>query len=60
MGLKRLSDNRLRHLVVILSEAKNLINLDTCAFEILRLTPQNDIVGEPLKDFLALIICMDR
>ena len=28
--------------------AKNLINLDTYAFEILRLTPQNDIFGQPL------------
>ena len=28
--------------------AKNLVNLDTYAFEILRLTPQNDIVGQPL------------
>ena len=29
------------------NSAKNLINLDTYAFEILRLTPQNDIVGQP-------------
>ena len=36
-------------LVVILSKAKNLIDLDTWAFEILRLTPQNDIVGQLLK-----------
>jgi len=44
---------RPRRLVVILSEAKNLINLDTYAFEILRLTPQNDIVGQPR--FLDLV-----
>jgi len=43
-----MSDNRPRRLAVILSEAKNLINLDTYAFEILRLTPQNDIVGQHL------------
>ena len=37
-------------LVVILSEAKYLINLDdTNAFEILRLTPQNDIVTQSGK-----------
>jgi len=31
--------------------AKNLINLDTYAFEILRLTPKNDIVGQPLTPY---------
>ena len=33
---------------VILSEAKNLATTSTCASEILRLTPQNDVVGQPL------------
>jgi hypothetical protein len=47
--LKRLADNRPRRLVVILSEAKNLINLNTYAFKILRLTPQNDIFGQLLN-----------
>ena len=42
-----MSDNLPERLVVILSEAKNLINLYTYAFETLRLTPQNDIVGQP-------------
>jgi hypothetical protein len=32
---------------VILSEAKNLKDLATHTFEILRLTPQNDVVGQP-------------
>jgi hypothetical protein len=30
---------------VILSEAKNRMDLGTYMFEILRLTPQNDVVG---------------
>jgi hypothetical protein len=47
--LKRLADNRPRRLVVILSGAKNLINLNTYAFKILRLTPQNDIFGQLLN-----------
>jgi hypothetical protein len=34
--------------IVILSEAKNLIVSSTDACEILRLTPQNDVVGPPL------------
>ncbi len=39
---------------VILSEAKNLMNLCTYYLEILRLTPQNDVVGQPLRgDFAA-------
>jgi hypothetical protein len=32
---------------VILSEAKNLIDSRTYTLEILRLTPQNDVVGRP-------------
>jgi hypothetical protein len=32
---------------VILSRAKNLIDSSTYTFEILRLTPQNDVVGQP-------------
>jgi len=32
---------------VILSEAKNLMDLGTYTSEILRLTPQNDVVGQP-------------
>jgi len=31
---------------VILSEAKNLMDLGTYTSEILRLTPQNDVVGQ--------------
>ena len=39
---------------VILSEAKNLMDLGTYTSEILRLTPQNDVVGQPVRgDFLA-------
>jgi len=34
---------------VILSEAKNLMDLGTYTSEILRLTPQNDVVGQPLR-----------
>jgi len=33
--------------LVILSEAKNLIFSGIYTFEILRLTPQNDVVGQP-------------
>ena len=32
---------------VILSEAKNLMDSDTYYLEILRLAPQNDVVGQP-------------
>jgi len=32
---------------VILSEAKNLMDSGTYTSEILRLTPQNDVVGQP-------------
>ena len=38
--------------IVLLSEAKNLIVLGSYAFEILRLTPQNDIVRQPLNPAL--------
>ncbi len=34
---------------VILSEAKNLMDSGTYTSEILRLIPQNDVVGQPLK-----------
>jgi hypothetical protein len=38
---------------VILSKAKNPIDSGTGTFEILRLTPQNDVVGQPPKgDFI--------
>ncbi len=33
--------------IVILSGAKNLMDSGTHVFEILRLTPQNDVVGKP-------------
>ena len=33
--------------IVILSKAKNLMDSGTYVFEILRLTPQNDVVGQP-------------
>jgi len=38
---------------VILSKAKNLIFSGTYTFEILRLTPQNDVVGQALKGQLS-------
>ena len=38
---------------VILSEAKNLMDSGTYTSEILRLTPQNDVVGQPLKPVLC-------
>jgi len=38
---------------VILSKAKNLINSATYTFEILQLTPQNDVVGKPLDPHLV-------
>ena len=38
--------------LVILSEAKNLIISGIYAFEILRLTPQNDVVGQLLGEIL--------
>ena len=41
--------------IVILSEAKNLIVSSSYAFEILRLTPQNDVVGQPLWGDFTLI-----
>jgi len=34
---------------VILSEAKNLMDSGTYTSEILRLTPQNDVVGQPQR-----------
>ena len=38
---------------VILSEAKNLMDSGTYTLQILRLTPQNDVVGQPLRgDFV--------
>ncbi len=40
---------------VILSKAKNLIDSSTYAFEILRLTPQNDVVGQ----FLGIVIAFE-
>ena len=33
---------------VILSEAKNLMDSGTYTLEILRLAPQNDVIGQPL------------
>jgi hypothetical protein len=39
--------------IVILSEAKNLIVLGSYAFEILRLTPKNDVVGQPSEGDFA-------
>ena len=43
----RLSQNPKNVLFVILNEVKNLINTGCYKFEILRLTPQNDILGHP-------------
>ena len=43
-----LSDNLRADSPVILSEAKNLRNSGTYAFEILRRMPQNDIIEQPL------------
>ena len=34
---------------VILNEVKNLMDLSNYPFEILRLTPQSDVVGQPPK-----------
>ena len=40
-------------MAVILSEAKNLMDSTTYTSEILRLTPQNDVVGQSLEaDFI--------
>jgi len=39
---------------VILSEAKNLMDLGTYTSEILRLAPQNDVVGQPLRRDLRI------
>ena len=39
---------------VILSEAKNLVDLGIYTSEILRLTPQNDVVGQPLTGTFEL------
>jgi hypothetical protein len=41
---------------VIVSEAKNLIDSDTYAFEILRLMPQNDVVGQPQYPLVCFVI----
>ena len=40
--------------LVVLSEAKNLMDSSTYTSEILRLTPQNDAVGKPLDGALTL------
>ena len=45
---------------VILSEAKNLMDLGTYTSEILRLTPQNDVVGQPLGGILRTGIAHKR
>jgi hypothetical protein len=39
--------------VVILSEAKNLIDSSTYTSDILRLTPQYDVIGQPLGGIRA-------
>jgi hypothetical protein len=39
--------------IVILSKAKNLLALCSYAFEILRLTPQNDVVGQEINRDLS-------
>jgi len=46
-GILRQPGNLLMPNIVILSEAKNLIVSTTYTFKILRLTPQNDVVGHP-------------
>ena len=52
-GGKGLSDNPANGCTVILSEAKNLIVSGIYTSEILRLTPQNDVVGQPRRgDFV--------
>ena len=43
--------------IVILSEAKNLVVPVCYTFEILRLTPQNDVVGQPQRGFLRSLPC---
>jgi hypothetical protein len=52
MGFSRLSDNPFDARIVILSKAKNLMDSASYVFEILRLTPQNDVVGQPLSPML--------
>ena len=42
--------------IVILSEAKNPMDSGTYTLEILRLTPQNDIVGQPLFALLPTFL----
>ena len=52
MGFVKLCDNPRNAAAVILSKAKNLIDSGTYACEILRLTPQNDVVGQRLAPIL--------
>ena len=40
---------------VILSEAKNLMDSYTYYLEILRLAPQNDVVGQPLRGDFEIV-----
>ena len=45
---------------VILSEAKNLMDSGSYTLEILRLTPQNDVLGQPLGGiFLSIRLLED-
>lgn len=37
--------------IVILSKAKNLMDSGTYVFKILRLTSQNDVVGQPFRPY---------
>ena len=48
----RLFDTLLMLAFIILSEAKNLIDSGTYTLEILRLTPQNDVVGQAVNPAL--------
>ena len=53
-GLRGCPTTLLKPAFVILSEAKNLMDSGTYTLEILRLAPQNDVVGQPPEgDFLA-------
>ena len=48
----RLFDTLLMLAFIILSEAKNLIDSGTYNLEILRLAPQNDVVGQAVNPAL--------
>jgi hypothetical protein len=41
---------------VILGEAKNLVDSGTYTLDILRLAPQNDVVGQPLVPYFCFFL----